>query len=530
MVAALALHPAQRRRLAERMPAADPHDVVLRPLGGGGPGAMIVSAGEQEFIKAVLDDVATSDWRERLAGRRGLRRGQDGVLELSQPVHRRFHLVVYEAICRQPGGPRVDPRKLSGMGLVLRRRGDDGWQGWMGEGSRKRGWLRLVLGDADPDPASRPRRRPGAAGQIEAMLAARLGETQLGEQIVPLFAAPAELCAARGRTVLYGLVPVASGERSEAAAPAPDYMALPPGEAAEMNKHLSGYLKARPPTDLPRAGQTLAPAWKPLQIDAAATGDDGKLRLIGLLLQQLLVEFDAFGPGGAARELLRLLRTIRLPTAKDGFGNVTATVAAGDFLAAAAPILIAGEANASGIVMPLEWPQVDAGLGAQLTAAALACLAERFSAVSPATPKFDGDTRRYAVRAFIRVEGHEGCPPRLVWSDYSEDFRVLPWWDGDGPATKIALPSLADFKRLKPNVSFQLPPSLANLLQGDMKKLKDGEPSGGGGFDIFWLCSFSIPIITLCAFIVLNIFLSLFDLIFQWMAFIKICIPIPRPK
>ena len=35
--------------------------------------------------------------------------------------------------------------------------------------------------------------------------------------------------------------------------------------------------------------------------------------------------------------------------------------------------------------------------------------------------------------------------------------------------------------------------------------------------------------ITICAFIVLNIFLGLFDLIFRWMMFIKICIPIPAP-
>jgi len=83
---------------------------------------------------------------------------------------------------------------------------------------------------------------------------------------------------------------------------------------------------------------------------------------------------------------------------------------------------------------------------------------------------------------------------------------------------------------MKPNVSFEVPPSLSNLLGGDMKKLKEGEDGGGPQLDIFWLCSFSLPIITLCAFIVLNIFLTLFNILFFWMAFIKICIPIPRPK
>jgi len=51
---------------------------------------------------------------------------------------------------------------------------------------------------------------------------------------------------------------------------------------------------------------------------------------------------------------------------------------------------------------------------------------------------------------------------------------------------------------------------------------------GGGQFTVGWICSFSLPIITICAFICLNIFLSLFDLIFGWMFFIKICIPFPK--
>jgi hypothetical protein len=60
-----------------------------------------------------------------------------------------------------------------------------------------------------------------------------------------------------------------------------------------------------------------------------------------------------------------------------------------------------------------------------------------------------------------------------------------------------------------------------------MKKLAEGEGSTSG-LEVGWICTFSLPIITLCAFIVLNIFLSLFDLFLRWMMFIKICIPIPK--
>jgi len=116
-----------------------------------------------------------------------------------------------------------------------------------------------------------------------------------------------------------------------------------------------------------------------------------------------------------------------------------------------------------------------------------------------------------------------------VWSDYSERFRILPWWESDGPVTKVALPDIGDLKKIKPSVAFQVPASIANLLRGDMSKLKDGDGSTDG-IDIAWLCSFSIPAITLCAFIVLGIFLSMFNLIFGWMAWIKVCIPIPKPK
>ena len=50
----------------------------------------------------------------------------------------------------------------------------------------------------------------------------------------------------------------------------------------------------------------------------------------------------------------------------------------------------------------------------------------------------------------------------------------------DGPAAKIALPDIGDLKKIKPNVAFQVPPSIANLLRGDMTKLKDGEGSTSG--------------------------------------------------
>jgi hypothetical protein len=61
-----------------------------------------------------------------------------------------------------------------------------------------------------------------------------------------------------------------------------------------------------------------------------------------------------------------------------------------------------------------------------------------------------------------------------------------------------------------------------------LEKTMKGELDDGLSFDLGELCMFSIPIITLCAFIVLMIFLALLNIIFWWMPFLKICLPKPR--
>ena len=533
MVTALALHPAERRRLAQLMPPEAPHEVRLVPLGGGGPDRLIVSIGEQNFLDALMADLARPDWRAALDKRRALRRGTDHVLELSQPVHRLFHVVVMEVHCVQPGSPRLDPAKIDSMGLVIRRAGPNGPQGWMADGPKKLGWADIAGYDLDPDPDRRGWTAPTPAGQITAMVLARRGLSTIGEDVLPMFPAPRDVCDKIGRTILYGLVPVTSAERADIAGPAPNYQALPPADDAAMRQHLSEYLKPRPALSMPKAGAALDPAWQPLSLDGSTDPELGRLNAFGIFLQQLMTELGAFDqPGG---DMVRLLNQLALPMEQDSFGQITRTMPGGDFCRVAATILIGGDANAGAggfnpLTMPLAWPAISDDLGNQLTAQALAGLGRRFAALAPGTPKYDGLAPQYSVRPFIRVKGHDSCPAKLVWATVpTEFFRILPWWDGDGPATIIPLPDPRDFKKMKPNVSFQVPDSLAALLRGDPKKTLTNGPSGTG-IGISWLCSFSIPIITICAFLVLGIFLSLFDLVFFWMAFIKICIPIPVPK
>jgi len=130
----------------------------------------------------------------------------------------------------------------------------------------------------------------------------------------------------------------------------------------------------------------------------------------------------------------------------------------------------------------------------------------------------------------VRLRRCAQCPPELVWSGASEPFRIVPWYEAGGPPVQVQLPEakLSELAKLKPNVAFQVPASVQNLL-GGMKIKKPMEVERGDlKLDIAWICGFSIPLITLCAFIVLSIFISLLNIIFWWMPFFKICIPLPR--
>mgnify|MGYP000990423314 FL=1 len=182
--------------------------------------------------------------------------------------------------------------------------------------------------------------------------------------------------------------------------------------------------------------------------------------------------------------------------------------------------------------MPIGWPALDAETVAALASALSVTLMNRFEAVAGTAGRYDDPEARYVLRAFVRLKPDGRCPARTVWSDYSPAFVIAPWYEGGGaPPAQVALPDPTDkavLKKLRPNVAFTVPPSLHDLLTGDPQDLLDGKKPAASGMKLGWICSFNIPIITICAFIVLNIFLSLFDLFFRWMMFIKVCIPFPK--
>ncbi len=48
--------------------------------------------------------------------------------------------------------------------------------------------------------------------------------------------------------------------------------------------------------------------------------------------------------------------------------------------------------------------------------------------------------------------------------------------------------------------------------------------------NIGMMCSLSIPIVTICALLLLMIIVSLLDFVFRWMPYLMVCFPVPGFK
>ena len=63
-----------------------------------------------------------------------------------------------------------------------------------------------------------------------------------------------------------------------------------------------------------------------------------------------------------------------------------------------------------------------------------------------------------------------------------------------------------------------------------LKGLSDGTIDPDTGVDFGMICSFSIPIITICALILLLVIVIALNLVVFWIPFFKICLPVPGLK
>ncbi|HKP75257.1 MAG TPA: hypothetical protein VJT67_06910 [Longimicrobiaceae bacterium] len=150
--------------------------------------------------------------------------------------------------------------------------------------------------------------------------------------------------------------------------------------------------------------------------------------------------------------------------------------------------------------------------------------------------RFDERTR-YEVRCFVRrhkcdcpkTGERNDCGGELVWSAATEVFQLAAHFDPVGTGNHPVniqmpdLPSLAATVGAKLPVAFNWPENSALNISAD----DEGKPKNPSTTPGFQICFFSIPLITIIAWFVLNLFLPIVVFLFGlWFLLgLKFCIP-----
>jgi hypothetical protein len=149
-------------------------------------------------------------------------------------------------------------------------------------------------------------------------------------------------------------------------------------------------------------------------------------------------------------------------------------------------------------------------------------------------PKLDPrGAAHYVLRcAYLRPQC--GALHRDVVSAPSEEFAIADFFDFDAPARdiQIVLPadtSVKDLRKFQRNVRFVISDQLRHQLNraGKLGLIPGAKQTPDEPLSVGWICTMSIPIITICALIALFIFLIILNVIFWWLPFVKVCLPVP---
>jgi hypothetical protein len=523
-----ALMPSQGRLALPMRARAD--DLVLRGLDTDGRPLILELPADGDFVQEMLDKLAGGidvirQSRATDTTRLQLSNGAVTTLKLYHPAARVVHVALFELLCDDGlFRPPLDPRRYVEGCIVVRRTTLAGQRRWGRDAVGVQSWAQMP-GDADaayPDPSKQ-------------LAAIRTGDPDLDRELavsapvfdearVPMFLAPPEVCDALGRTVVYAVVQTSSGDMSAAPPPFAD--------ANTLRSHVPAYLRSTNGTQrVPFAGQNVSYGTLTSATSNPSAGDNGLFLAFVLMLRQLVFEFKLFEPAPAAAAQ-RIVAALDKLNVKYKVGNTEAFQPASTFLRGAANLLVLRTTTTS-LLMPVEWPVINAATGNAIQSAVAEIVNAAIQSIQPQDGRFNNPRNRYVLRGYARIEEARDCPPATISSVDSAVFSIAPWYEGKAPPVPIVLPdmNMNALKQLKPNVAFAVPKEMQGLLElNDAKDLAEGNGKNSNvQLAIDWICSFSLPVITICAFIVLNIFLQLFNIVFQWLFWLKICIPFPRP-
>lgn len=193
--------------------------------------------------------------------------------------------------------------------------------------------------------------------------------------------------------------------------------------------------------------------------------------------------------------------------------------------------LIAAAPTASAL-----WSDLTGLLGGDALATAIAAALPPAASAPPLPEQgpSSGDTY-YRLRCVYERPRCRGKGSVLV-SEPTRPFRLASFFDGDAPQrpVHIRMPvdtSLAGLRSFPKNVSVLL----SNKLREQMERVQqirindDDEIEVVGSessFDLGLVCSFSLPIVTIVALILLMIVVQILNIVFFWLPYFVICLPL----
>lgn len=417
--------------------------------------------------------------------------------KLFQPIHGRYYLVCGSLCCHLPGYPDRVVRRADGESVfyVLRKLVNGAEYGWTVKEEQK-GWKPVGTAPILPD-----------------------------EERLPLFPAT----TIKGRTLLFGYVPVASRETYLAQASDPLFT-FP-----------------TPVTD-PRGEEFSDTIQNQLDLLLNGTGAPAKgtalAREISLFTLLDLSIFLAANAPNVYASLRGQTPNPALNTAQQALVNYLKNSNDGVGTTLAAAIVAVGnqrqqiERLTGDDPLPFNYDlksfsPLNAGTLKNLVLAGGVLTSFQQPTQPPAVelPKFAPQAGDHFVLRCV-YERAQCDPPHQYVSRRSSEFQLAPFYDPDAPVRqlRIGLPtdvSIAGLRKFKKGVSFMMSSALRNKMASVNKGMLKGDAPGSEGTDTFGhICSFSIPIITLCAFILLFIIVIVLNIVFWWIPLFKICFPL----
>ena len=544
---------------------------------GGKPGgAQLHRYFEPEFINRFEQALqrhelaSLADWQQEDAFS-----GFDNKPVLRLPMHKSFYLVSCELVCDRPGKPALDPAQISSAGFVIRRQGTAGEQSWMLEDDQALGWQSTPTGPRDPDLNRRLCQVQGMRPKVRLRGAPTPppATTYTGEQTHPLHAIKHVDAEGKYHTILYGYLPLGgsyvvrqpvgksisaadtfsaeslghfnnalaaqllwpfgfkSGSQAwTAACTRPINQGYPSAGLFELLKVLVNRYHLGEPK---RPDNAALEAWAGRQyfyqealnphLNPAVFNDYSRASFLNARRFSLLVWLRQMFANTNA-PLVSYLASQEAPLNRDGSGGGLK----------ASPTRLPGVSDYALYITPADAQE----LRALLNQRALAMATGKVKEIP--LPKF-GQAREdvYEIVPFVRLRTACGGE-EIVWGATqvrSQPFRVAAPFDPNASRPSlIQMPSLADLRKgmaqgvsmITPSDTFSLLNAL-NLKKGVSEDLVPN-PNNAPQLGIQWICSFSLPVITLVAMILLMIMISLLNIIFFWLPWVRICLPFPSIK